>query len=111
MDCVIDFRAAMTTAFGQLEFLPVADGAIHRFMVPGDRAGSYNGWYLLFADGIASGCFGSWKVGAVHHWNSREPVDHLEVHVGARGCTWVHVGGWVWGRTALPSPNSSNTIT
>ncbi|WP_256674437.1 MULTISPECIES: toprim domain-containing protein [unclassified Pseudomonas] len=71
----------MTTAFGQLEFLPVADGAIHRFLVPGDRAGSHNGWYLLFADGIASGCFGSWKVGAVHHWSSREPVDHLEAQL------------------------------
>ncbi len=72
---------AMQAALGQLDLVPVADGAIHRFHVPGDRAGTNNGWYVLFADGIACCCFGSWKAGEVHHWSSREPIDHLEAQL------------------------------
>ncbi|MCY1511729.1 DNA primase TraC [compost metagenome] len=74
----IAFLEAMQTVFGLLSFVPIADGTIHRFHVPGDRTGSHNGWYLLFAEGIAAGCFGSWRTGMVHHWNIREPVDHHE---------------------------------
>ncbi|TBU89333.1 hypothetical protein DNJ99_16495 [Pseudomonas daroniae] len=73
------FREELHAIYGQLDWLPVADGEIHRFHVPGDRAGSMNGWYVLFADGIASGSFGSWKAGISHTWNSREPVNLLEV--------------------------------
>lgn len=78
MDGVIAFRDALQAVFGPLEWLPVADGAIHRFHVPEDRTGSQNGWYVLFLDGIASGCFGSWKSGTSHTWCSRKPVDLLE---------------------------------
>ena len=78
MDCVIAFREALQGTFGTLDWLPVADGDIHRFHVPGDRAGSQNGWYVLFADGIASGCFGSWKIGSSHTWSSREPANPVE---------------------------------
>ena len=78
MDGVIAFRDALQAVFGPLEWLPVADGAIHRFHVPEDRTGSQNGWYVLFLDGIASGCFGSWKAGTSHTWCSRKPVDLLE---------------------------------
>lgn len=78
MDGVIAFRDALQSVFGQLGWLPVADGAIHRFHVPGDRAGSRNGWYALFLDGIASGSFGSWKAGTSHIWSSRKPADPLE---------------------------------
>ena len=74
----IAFRDALQNAFGALDWLPVADGEIHRFHVPGDRAGSHNGWYLLFADGIAAGCYGSWKTGASHTWCSRQPSSPLE---------------------------------
>ncbi len=67
--------------FGPLDLLPEPDGAIHRFHVPGDKQGSLNGWYLLFLDGIASGCFGSWKAGTSHTWSSRKPVDRLEAQL------------------------------
>ncbi|MCY1297637.1 DNA primase TraC [compost metagenome] len=78
MDCVSLFRDALQAVYGPLDWVPVADGGIHRFHVPGDRAGSYNGWYVLFADGIAAGCFGSWKTGDSYTWSSREPVNAVE---------------------------------
>lgn len=77
-DATILFREALQSAYGPLDWLPVADGEIHRFHVPGDKAGKLNGWYCLFADGIASGAFGSWKVGGTNTWCSREPVDARE---------------------------------
>lgn len=73
------FRDALQGVFGKLNWLPEADGSIHRFHVPGDRAGSMNGWYVLHPDGIASGCFGSWKAGSSHTWSSREPANPVEV--------------------------------
>lgn len=84
MSAAIDFRDALQAVFGRLEWLPEADGQIHRFHVPGDRSGSRNGWYLLFADGIASGCFGSWRVGDTHTWSSRKPTDPLEAQLIAQ---------------------------
>ena len=78
MDCVTAFRDALQGHYGPLDWLPMPDGTIHRFHVPDDKPGTLNGWYLLFADGIASGCFGSWKAGTSHTWRSRKPADHLE---------------------------------
>lgn len=72
------FRDALQDVFGQLDWLPAADGDIHRFHVPGDKSGSQNGWYVLYADGIASGAFGSWKAGTTATWCSREPADPRE---------------------------------
>src|SRR5690554_5627604 len=57
------FADALRCVFGQLDWLPIPDGQIHRFKVPGDKPGSHNGWYVLYLDGIASGAFGSWKAG------------------------------------------------
>ncbi|WP_421548763.1 toprim domain-containing protein [Pseudomonas sp. QD4] len=74
-DATIQFRDALQAVYGQLDWLPVADGAIHRFRVPDDKPGSLNGWYVLYLDGIASGAFGSWKSGGANTWCSREPVD------------------------------------
>ncbi|MGH8436477.1 MAG: hypothetical protein ACRERX_18835 [Pseudomonas sp.] len=68
MDCVISFRDALQNVYGPLDWLPMPDGSIHRFHVPGDKSGTHNGWYLLFADGIPSGCFCSWKIGASRTW-------------------------------------------
>ncbi len=81
MDCVIAFRDAMKAVHGPFDWLPAPDGAIHRFHVPGDKPGSHNGWYVLFVDGIASGCFGSWKAGTSHTWSSRKPADPLETEL------------------------------
>lgn len=80
-DPVILFRDAMQGVFGQLNLLPIADGTIHRFHVPSDRAGSKNGWYVLYLDGIASGAFGSWKTGCTHAWSSRKPADPIEAQL------------------------------
>lgn len=77
-NATILFRDALQTAYGTLDWLPVPDGDIHRFHVPGDKSGTLNGWYCLFADGIASGAFGSWKTGGTSTWCSREPVDARE---------------------------------
>ncbi|MBC7197707.1 MAG: toprim domain-containing protein [Pseudomonas balearica] len=78
------FRDALQATFGPLDWLPVADGTIRRFHVPGDRAGSNNGWYVLYLDGIASGAFGSWRAGACHTWSSRKPADPLEAQLVAQ---------------------------
>ncbi|MHB0765730.1 toprim domain-containing protein [Stutzerimonas sp. NM35] len=78
------FRDAMQATFGPLDWLPVADGTIRRFHVPGDKAGTLNGWYVLHLDGIASGAFGSWRAGACHTWSSRKPADPLEAQLVAQ---------------------------
>lgn len=83
-DPVIQFRAELAATFGLLDWLPIPDGQIHRFHVPGDRAGSRNGWYCLHLDGIASGAFGSWKAGGSSTWSSRRPADHLEAQLIAQ---------------------------
>ncbi|WP_397442999.1 toprim domain-containing protein [Pseudomonas chlororaphis] len=77
-DPVILFREALQSVYGTLDWLPLDDGDIHRFHVPGDKPGTLNGWYVLYLDGIASGAFGSWKAGGASTWCSREPVDARE---------------------------------
>lgn len=72
------FLDAMQSVYGPLDFLPNADGGIHRFRVPDDKPGTRNGWYVLYLDGIASGAFGSWKAGDSHTWSHRKPTDHRE---------------------------------
>lgn len=77
-DATILFRDALQSIYGPLDWLPVPDGAIHRFRVPDDKPGTLNGWYVLYLDGIASGAFGSWKAGGTHTWSSREPHNNRE---------------------------------
>lgn len=81
IDAVMLFRDELATIFGAMDWLPIANGSIHRFHVPGDRAGTLNGWYVLFLDGVASGCFGSWKAGTSRAWSSRKPADSLEAEL------------------------------
>ena len=78
IDATILFSDALQSVFGPLDFLPVPDGAIHRFRVPDDKPGTLNGWYVLYLDGIASGAFGSWKTNGSSAWSSRTPVDYRE---------------------------------
>jgi Uncharacterized protein conserved in bacteria len=77
-DATILFRDALQSVFGPLDFLPVPNGAIHRFRAPDDKPGTLNGWYVLYLDGIASGAFGSWKTNGSSAWSSRTPVDYRE---------------------------------
>lgn len=74
----VSFQKVMQEVYGPLDFLPLADGLIHRFHIPGDKPGTLAGWYVLYLDGIASGAFGSWKVGGSRTWNSRQPANHHE---------------------------------
>ncbi|AWY42272.1 topoisomerase [Pseudomonas putida] len=78
MNAIHAFLEVMQAVFGRLNFMPVADGKIYRFHVPGDRHGKFNGWYVLHLHVIAYGCFGSWKIGVTHHWTSRKPANPLE---------------------------------
>lgn len=81
MDSVSLFRDALQSHYGLLDWLPISDGAIHRFHVSGDKPGTRNGWYVLFLDSIPCGVFGSWKAGGSQVWRSREPADHLEAQL------------------------------
>lgn len=81
MDSVSLFRDALQSHYGLLDWLPIPDGAIHRFHVPSDKPGTRNGWYVLFLDDIACSMFGSWKVGGWQTWSSRKPANHLEAQI------------------------------
>lgn len=50
----------------------IADGILHRFHVIGDRSGSGNGWYVLYAGEPTAGAFGCWKRGVSETWCSKE---------------------------------------
>ncbi len=49
----------------------IADSALHRFTVAGDRARSDNGWYVLHSDDPAAGALGCWKRGISEIWSDR----------------------------------------
>lgn len=53
----------------------IADGKIHRFDVPGDRAKSENGWFVLYDGDIQAGRFGSWKTGQSEKWCSKTAAE------------------------------------
>lgn len=44
------------------------DGKLTRYRAQGDKAGSRNGWAVLYSHPIRSGAFGSWKTGETHTW-------------------------------------------
>ncbi|SDR90277.1 toprim domain-containing protein [Pseudomonas oryzae] len=80
-DPVMLFRDALAATLGPLDCLPIPDGKIHRFHVPGDRAGRRNGWYVLHLDVIAWGALGSWSTGEWKSWSSRHPADQREAQL------------------------------
>lgn len=49
------------------------DGTLTRYRVQGDKAGSRNGWAVLYSHPIPCGAFGSWKTSESHTW--REDTD------------------------------------
>lgn len=77
------FAEAMAAHFGALDFVPVADGQIHRFRVPGDKRGTLNGWYLLHSDGKPAGVFASWK-GEPVRWSMGHAVDPITAAILGR---------------------------
>lgn len=64
----LDFKAAMEVAGLSTKYPIIPDGKLHRFRVEGDRAGSENGWYVLYDDGVSGGAFGCWKRGVSETW-------------------------------------------
>jgi putative DNA primase/helicase len=71
MSAEIGFLDRLVAAgLAPIKFRPVADGRIHRFRVEGDKAGSRNGWCVLYADPIGHGAFGSWRTGESHTWRT-----------------------------------------
>ena len=57
-----------------------ASGKIERFYIEGDKSGTKNGWYILFADDFPNGVYGHWKTGVTHTWSmrSKEKMTHYE---------------------------------
>lgn len=69
VDIVAAFRAAMSEAGIDTGDEIVADGRAHRFHVTGDKAGTKNGTYCLYADGVPAGWFGTHRGGwETHTW-------------------------------------------
>ena len=50
----------------------LGDGALHRYRVVTDKAGSTNGWYVLHLDEKPFGAFGSWKTGQSENWTATD---------------------------------------
>ncbi|OZC35700.1 topoisomerase [Marinobacter vinifirmus] len=75
---VIAFADVLQEAFGPLGWMPIPDGELHRFHVPGDSRGTTNGWYVLFLDGIPAGVYGTWKDGKTRRWCARQPASRAE---------------------------------
>jgi putative DNA primase/helicase len=53
----------------------IPDGHIQRFDVLGDRAGSKNGWYVLYDGENPTIVFGSWKTDQKITWSLKKPQD------------------------------------
>lgn len=72
IDIIHEFRSAMESAGIVTTSELVADGTLHRFMVEGDRAGSKNGFYILFSDGLPAGKYGCFKRNISETWSARD---------------------------------------
>jgi putative DNA primase/helicase len=68
MEEIINFKQAMQNAEIEPPAEIIADSCLHRFTIPGDKARSSNGWYVLHADEPAAGAFGCWKRGISETW-------------------------------------------
>lgn len=64
LDCLV------AAGLGPVKFRPVADGRLHRFRVERDKAGSQNGWCVLYSHPVAHGAFGSWRTGETRTWRA-----------------------------------------
>lgn len=78
-DALIEFRNALEKNFGYLDWMPIADGNIHRFHVPGDKLGSRNGWYVMYTNIIPAGAFGSWRVSFSKLWSYKKAISSQNI--------------------------------
>ena len=58
--------AAGLAPHGDLDL--TGDGKLQRYRIEGDKAGSRNGWAVLYSQPLLAGAFGSWKTGESHTW-------------------------------------------
>lgn len=58
--------AAGLAPHGDLDL--AGDGKLQRYRIEGDKAGSRNGWAVLYSHPVMAGAFGSWKTGESHTW-------------------------------------------
>lgn len=77
-DAVLAFADELRSHLGEIDFVPVADGQIHRFYVQGDKRGTRNGWYVLHTGTITAGAFGSWRSGGYRAWHNHTPRNSYE---------------------------------
>lgn len=68
---IATLQDAGLTPHGRLD---LADGALQRFRVSGDKPGSRNGWAIYHGQPVPAGAFGSWKTGEQHRWRAQTPV-------------------------------------
>jgi putative DNA primase/helicase len=66
------FRAAMLEAGLPYRGEIVPNGKLHCVHIEGDKHRVRNGWYVLYANGIPAGSFGSWKLGVTHNWCAKD---------------------------------------
>lgn len=60
-------RAAGLAPTKPIDLIP--DRKIRRYRVEGDKAGSLNGWFVLFDGDVLAGAFGTWKTDVSHTWH------------------------------------------
>mgnify|MGYP000917474377 CR=1 FL=1 len=75
LDPIAQFADAARAAGLEIHGAIVADGKIQRCRIGDDKPGKKNGWYVLHLDGVAAGCFGSWKDGVTHNWCAKSRSD------------------------------------
>ena len=94
-DAINGFRDAMRAAGETPPDVIEADGQLHRFHQEGDKAGSRNGYYVLYLDGRPAGMFGNWKTGrrarheagaieARREWGASVPADIAHPYLRAK---------------------------
>ena len=70
MNIESDFRNAMLAAGIETDAPIVADGALHRIHVEGDRTASKNAWYVLHPGTHPAGAFGCNKRAISDRWRA-----------------------------------------
>ena len=65
----------------------IADSALHRFKVKGDR--NPNGWYVLHSDGLPAGSYGCWKRGFTETWCAKSGDVLTEAERADRDRLWA----------------------
>ena len=57
------------------------DGSLVRIQAPKDKGHDKSAWFVFYADGVPSGCFGNWRTGEKYTWcaRSRSEMSSAEI--------------------------------